>query len=95
MTPTRHSHTPQSAAIASNGPDPLEPTAPDEAPPLNDPTPAQPDYEPEPGPAPFPEITPDPGPTEAPPPPAAPDDGRPYAFNSLSQGFGTPAATKG
>ncbi len=42
------------------------------------PQPPEPDVNPAPSEAPFPEITPNPSPSEAPQSPSFPDDGRPY-----------------
>jgi hypothetical protein len=66
-----------------------------ETPPSTDPTPTQPVYDPDPGPAPYPEITPDPSPAETPPAPAAPDDGRPYASAAPDEAWGTQVAAMG
>ncbi len=70
------------------------PTTSSDTPPT-DPTPIEPAYDPEPGPAPFPEITPDPSPAEAPAPPGTPDDGRPYALGAAGGDWGTQAAATG
>ncbi len=69
--------------------------APSEQPAPDDPSPAEPGFDPAPAPAPYPEITPAPSPSEAPPAPATPDDGRPYAYNALERTGGTHTATTG
>jgi hypothetical protein len=74
---------------------PFSADAPNESPAPIDPTPAAPDFDPEPGPAPYPEITPDPSPSEAPSAPATPDDGRPYASSARDGIGGTHTATTG
>jgi len=71
------------------------PTTSSETPPPTDPTPIEPGYDPEPGPAPYPEIIPDPSPAEAPGAPATPDDGRPYALSARRKDWGTQAAMAG